>query len=744
MIIPPLKTIVNIGIKMRVSGKFIKKQMAAIRPVLMGASLETVRKGQDKLGEIMRYTRRREVTLSFKNFSNFKAAWVTPNDCRRDGAILYLHGGGYTCGSLEYSLGFGSVLAAETGMRVFCIAYRLAPEHPYPAALEDAIEAYKYMLSEGVRHDRIILSGDSAGGGMSYALCLKLKAENLPCPCGIIAISPWTDLTASSDSYKENEKIDPSMTKEKLSYFADAYTSDREDPFVSPLFADLTGMPPSLIFVGGDEIMLGDSVRMHEKLLSSGCESELVVREGMWHGYVLFCLKENKSDFVMIDAFLHRILPYERKLRWMRLDNAAKIYPAARRRNWSNVFRLSADLFEDIDKGVMQSALDVTARRFPSIAVRMRRGLFWYYLEEMPSAPEISTEKCYPIARMDYKQIKAGALRVIVYKKRVAVEYFHALTDGTGGMIFLKTLVAEYLLQKYGVCVPNEHGVLDRLQHPADEELEDSFLCHRSDVAKSRSESTAYKIPGDAVRGDYSYNTTLTADSDEVLKKSKELGITVTAYICAALMCAICKIQKDNVKDPKRYKPVKVLIPVNLRPFFGSKSVRNFALYVTPEINQRLGEWSFEEVAQSVHHQMKLLITEKEMRSRITTNVNSERSFIVKILPLFLKNIAMKAVYNLVGERKSCLTLSNLGNVRLPDGMGEYVQRMDFVLGAQATTSFNCGMLSYNGTLYINFLRKCEDATLEREFFEVLKSRGIKVKAESNMSSLEAEIKKYK
>ena len=100
----------------------------------MGASLETARKGQDKLGELMRYTRRREVTLSFKNFSNFKAAWVTPNDNTRDGVILYLHGGGYVSGSLDYALGFGSVLASETGMKVFCISYRLAPENPYPAA----------------------------------------------------------------------------------------------------------------------------------------------------------------------------------------------------------------------------------------------------------------------------------------------------------------------------------------------------------------------------------------------------------------------------------------------------------------------------------------------------------------------------------------------------------------------------------------------------------------------------------
>ncbi len=725
---------------MAVSGKFMKKQLALIRPLLMGASLDMVRRGQDKLGELMRYTRRKEISLSFKNFSGFKAAWVTPNDQWRDGAILYLHGGGYTCGSLEYSLGFGSVLATETGMRVFCIAYRLAPENPYPAALDDALEAYKFMLSEGIRHDRIILSGDSAGGGMCYALCMRLREENLPCPCGIIGISPWTDLTASSASYRDNEKADPSMTREKLDYFAACYTDDRNDPHVSPLFGDLRGMPPSLIFVGGDEIMLGDSTEMHKKLLEAGCASELVVRDGMWHGYVLFCLKENRGDFTAIDAFLHRILPYERKLRWMRLDNAAKIYPAARRRNWSNVFRLSATLTEDIDRSVMQSALDVTARRFPSIAVRMRRGAFWYYLEEMPSAPEIADEKCYPIARMSDKQIKNGALRVIVYKNRVACEFFHALTDGTGGLIFLKSLVAEYLQQKYSATIKNECGVLDRLQAPSAEELEDSFLRHAADVPKSRAESDAYKIPGTLIKGDYRHITTLTADASEMIKKAKEHGVTLTAYVCAAMMKAIINIQREYVKDPKKYKAVKVLIPVNLRPFFCSVTVRNFALYVTPEINQRLGDWTFDEVVESVHHQMKLTITEKEMRSRITTNVNSEKSVLIKMMPLFIKNIAMKAVYYAVGEKKSCLSLSNLGNVALPDEMKKYVRRLDFVLGAQATTSYNCGMLSYDGTLYINFLRKCEEPILERAFYEVLRDQGIKFRVESNNASLEAEI----
>ncbi len=721
---------------MAVSSKFIRGQLGLLRPLFLGVSLETARKGQDKIGEMLRYTRRREVKLDFKNFSNFKAAWVIPNDQTRDGVILYLHGGGYTCGSLDYSLGFGSVLAAETGMRVFCIAYRLAPENPYPAALEDAFEAYSYLLSEGIRHDRIVLCGESAGGGMIYSLCLMLKERNLPCPSGVIGISPWTDLTSSSPSYEANKEADPSMTLQRLSYFADCYTSDRKDPLVSPLFAELEGLPPSLIFAGGDEIMLGDSTEMHRALTASGVDSTLYVKEKMWHGYVLFCLKENRDDFLKINAFLKKILPYERALRWMRLDNAAKIYPAARRRRWSNVFRLSATLREDIDRTVMQSALDVNARRFPSISVRLKRGLFWYYLEEMPSAPQISEEKSHPISRMSNKDIKQGALRVIVYKNRVAVEYFHALTDGTGGMMFLKSLVAEYLLQKYGIKVPAVDGVLDRLEDPCEEELEDSFLRSTADVARSRRESVAYKIPGEREREDYSHYTVFMTDAHAALAKAKEHGVTLTAYMCAAEMLALCRIQSQNVKKAKNYKPIKVLIPVNLRPIFKSRSLRNFALYVTPEIDPRLGEWSFDEICQSVHHQMKVLITEKEMRSRITTNVNSEKSVILKVVPLFIKNFAMKIVFNLVGERTCCLTLSNLGDVKVPDEMRSMVERMDFILGAPAASPVNSGMLSYNGTLYLSFNRRSAEPVLEYEMYKVLREQGLDITVESNLGAL--------
>mgnify|MGYP001294810889 CR=1 FL=1 len=159
------------------------------------------------------------------------------------------------------------------------------------------------------------------------------------------------------------------------------------------------------------------------------------------------------------------------KPEWLRLDNAAKIYPAAKRRNWLNVFRVSSTLKEPVDPAVLKSALDVTVRRFPSIAVRIESGMFWYYLESIGKAPEPVPERPYPCTKMTSRDLSRCAFRVLYYENRIAVEFFHALTDGNGGLVFLKTLTAEYIFQKYGAHIPSVLGVLDRAASPTDSSI---------------------------------------------------------------------------------------------------------------------------------------------------------------------------------------------------------------------------------------------------------------------------------
>ena len=719
---------------MALSAKYVRSRLTMLRSVMKNFSLESSRKGQRMLGELMEFKHRKMVIIKDHPFEKFAAAWVIPKDERRQGVILYLHGGGYACGDLEYAKGYGSTLAVRCGIRVFSPAYRLAPESPFPAALEDALESYRYLLKKGYDPRQIALCGESAGGGLIYALCLKLKEENLPLPGGLIAMSPWTDLTSSGQSYETNRDVDPNMTVEQLQFYTRCYTTDPKNPLASPIFGNLEGLPPSLIFVGGDEIMLSDAADMHKNLLDAGCKSKLVVAPERWHAYVLYELAENEEDYTTINHFLSQHISEENKLRWMPLDNAAKIYPAARSHNWTNAFRLSATLKEEVDTKVLQSALDVTIRRFPSLGTRLRKGLFWYYLQQVSHAPAIRQEMSYPLTRMTRKDLRDCALRVIVYHNRIAVEFFHSLTDGNGGVIFLKALVAEYLQQKYHLVIPAEQGVVGRLEEPSPEELEDSFLKYAGPVSASRRENNAWHLKGTPEPDGFLNVTCFQLPVAQVLEQAHHYCVSMTTFLSAALMQAILNLQAQQIPNRRYRKYVRLLIPVNLRRLFPSKSMRNFALYTTPEVDPKLGDYSFEELCQIIQHRMALDVTPKQMSARIATNVKSEQVFLLKITPLFIKNLVMKAVFLAVGERKSCLCLSNLGQVTLPKEMESYVERLDFILSSQAMSPHNCGVLSYKDTLYVNFTRNIVEPNLEREFFLVLREMGLPVEVQSNHS----------
>ena len=616
------------------------------------------------------------------------------------------------------------------------------------------MDAYGYLLSGGYDPSKIVLSGESAGAGLCYALCQKLRDKGRTTPAGIIAISPWTDLTMSSDSHELHRKADPSLTKERLEYFADCYVygarsengriypntnpNSEEDneikrsPRISPLFDTKEKMPESLIFVGGDEILYDDAVLMHRGLLDAGCKSEIVIAPELWHGYLLYDLPERTGDFDKIQKFLRRVVPTHKKLSWMALDNAAKIFPASRSRTWSNIFRVSSTLNEEIDRDALKVALDVTLRRFPSIAVAIKSGFFWYYLEQIKEIPEILDEKPYPLARMTTRDLRKCAFRVLVYKNRLAVEFFHSLTDGNGGLIFVKTLTAEYLYQKYGVSVPHGKGVLDRLEEPSEGELEDSFVKNAGEYPTSRKDSDSFRITGKREVDGFRTNTTFIVDPDFVKNEAKKRGVTVTVYMTAILIEASRRIQEERVANPAKYKPIKVFIPVNLRKMFNSETMRNFILYAMVGIDPRLGEYEFDDLCQIIAAQMKQQMTKRNMQAIIKTNVQSEQSLFIRAVPLFIKNIIMKAVFNAVGEKKSCFSFSNLGLVDLPEEYTRYVKRMDFVLGSQAEAPYNVSALTYGGKMYLNVTRNASEPVLEREIYQVLNERGVPHSVESN------------
>ena len=359
----------------------------------------------------------------------------------------------------------------------------------------------------------------------------------------------------------------------------------------------------------------------------------------------------------------------KKPLSWVKLDNAAKIYPAVRRKNWSNVFRQSATLTEDIDKSVLSSALEIVVKRFPTIAARLRKGAFWYYLQEVEAPPEIMDEYSYPLTFMSRKEMRRCAFRVIVYKKRIAVEFFHSLTDGTGALVFLKNLIAEYLEQKYDISIPFEDGIVDRRQKPLDEELEDCFLKVAGDVPLSRRDTNAWHMSGEPEADGYLNLTCFKLPVNQVLDSAHQYNTTLTFFLGAVMMKALVNLQNEKIPSVKRQKPIKLLIPVNLRSLYPYNTLRNFAMFTIPEIDPKLGEYSIEEIVKVIYHKMGAEFTAKHMSGVIAANVKDERNILLRVVPLPIKNAVMKAVYDSVGERKSCLNLSNLGLVKLPEVM---------------------------------------------------------------------------
>ncbi|MEA4965821.1 MAG: hypothetical protein VB055_08390 [Oscillospiraceae bacterium] len=416
---------------------------------------------------------------------------------------------------------------------------------------------------------------------------------------------------------------------------------------------------------------------------------------------------------------------------WFRLDNAALIFPAVRGHNWTNVFRESITLTEPVDPVLLQQAVEDLMPRFPSLYVRLRSGAFWYFLESVRQPPTVRQDFAYPLTHMAVRELHTCCIRIFYHNNRVAVEFFHSLTDGSGALVYLKTLTARYLSLRYQLEIPADCGVLDFRQPPSREELEDSFLRYSGRVALSRREQNAYQLRGTREHDGFLHLVTGILETKALVDTAHQYHATVTAFLAAVMTQAILDIQRER-HYLGRKKPVKITIPVNLRRLYGSGTLRNFALTINPGIDPMLGRYSLAELCQIYTHQLALEATPQLMASRIAANVMPQRLPLMKIAPLGVKNLVMRGVYAAIGERKGCLNISNLGSSSVPEAMRPYVARLEFIIGVQKTYPNNCSVASCGDVTCINMIRNIEEPTLERNFFSHLVELGIPVTIESN------------
>lgn len=270
--------------------------------------LEKHRQSQDAIGSILGNTK--SISYRAVDMDGIYGERVSVNRAHmKRNVILHCHGGGYSTGSSLYARTLTSKLAESTSMEVFCFDYRLAPEHPWPAALEDAMKAWNYLMLLGYGARDVVVTGDSAGGNLALALSLKLKEEGRFLPRGLVLMSPWTDLTSSGESFESKGALDPVLDKAYIDRMVSAYAEgqDLKDPLVSPLFGEFTGFPPTYIQVGENEILLSDSIRLHQALAEAGVPVKMDTYPGMWHVFQMSPMKAAKEAMNKNAEFIYDI-----------------------------------------------------------------------------------------------------------------------------------------------------------------------------------------------------------------------------------------------------------------------------------------------------------------------------------------------------------------------------------------------------------------------------------------------------
>jgi epsilon-lactone hydrolase len=249
-----------------------------------------------------------EPDIRFEKFmiEEIPAAWVIAPNAAEDRVFLYLHGGAYILGSCNTHKDLAAKLSRSTASRVLLIDYRLAPKNPFPAAIEDAVTAYRWLLSIGVSPERIVVGGDSAGGGLTMSLLLSLRDAGVSLPAAGVLLSPWTDLEGTGESMETRADVDPWINPQETRLAPVLYIGDmdRRHPLVSPIYADLQGMPPLLVHVGSDEILLDDSVRLAENARTAGVEVSINIWEDMWHVFQQFNPPEARQAIEEIGTFV--------------------------------------------------------------------------------------------------------------------------------------------------------------------------------------------------------------------------------------------------------------------------------------------------------------------------------------------------------------------------------------------------------------------------------------------------------
>jgi hypothetical protein len=415
--------------------------------------------------------------------------------------------------------------------------------------------------------------------------------------------------------------------------------------------------------------------------------------------------------------------------KWFRLDNAAKIYPVVAGPQNGHVFRISMTLTEDIDPKLLQQAVFDLKPRFPTFYVRMRRGFFWYYYEKNERTLEVKPEPPFMCKSIDFFANNGYQFSCYYHKKRISVEVFHSICDGNGALEYTKSLVYRYLELK-GYPMESENMVLTVDQSPSAEEMEDSFLKNYKEGPSTRPVvNKAYEIKGTPFIQGGTGVITGKMSVEELKKVAKDYNATVTQFLAALLAYSILK-----TGDRKRLarRPVNIFIPVNMRKYFNSKTLRNFSLYFYSIHKYKDDSIELKEILEKTKQDFEEKLNLAHLLETMKANVAAEKNLAVRGSPLFVKKLLLKAGYSMFANRLATATITNLGNVVLPSSMSKYVEDVELNLGARYKSGPNAAVVSCKGVASVAFSRGIKEKEVEKTFFRFLSEQGIKVEIQGN------------
>lgn len=418
---------------------------------------------------------------------------------------------------------------------------------------------------------------------------------------------------------------------------------------------------------------------------------------------------------------------YTRSLRWDKLDNTAHLFPAIAGESLTNVYRISVVLKEKIVPEALQQALDLLLPKIDSFNVRLRQGVFWYYFEENGKpAPKVTEESLFPCRYILPNRNQSYLFRVTYYECRINLEVFHVLTDGMGGLNFLRELTYQYLRLVHPE-LRVEGG--DKLSTATSLNHEDSFVKnYRQSKPSGFEKEKAYRIKQERLQvGELGIMHGF-MPVKQLKEVSHRYGASINEYLVSTY---VWSVYKECLHEMKSDLPIRVAVPVNLRPFFDSVTTKNFFAMVSAEFKPQKDEYTFEEILAIIQESLHSQITKEHMEDVFSYSVSNQKNPFLRWVPLSLKNIAMKLVYS-KSAFANTTTITNIGNVGVEEQYRPYIEMFHAFIAMSKGQYLKGTICSYGDTLAFSFSSLFADTCVQRAFFRRIASDGISVRIETN------------